>query len=68
VKRAGLQSGTFRWLRRSAGSYAESVQRGNGAAALGHRSEGVFRTHYDDPSISKPTPIIVPALKRPAVG
>ena len=39
VKTAGVRKGQFRWLRRSAGSYAESVTPGAGARLLGHRDE-----------------------------
>lgn len=61
VKAAGLR-GQFRWLRRSAGSYAERDGKGNGSRLLGHRSERIFRDHYEDSSISGETPIQPPPL------
>ncbi len=62
VKAAGIRPGQFRWLRRSAGSYAERDCPGNGSRVLGHRSERVFRNFYDDASISQPAPIQPPPL------
>lgn len=64
VKRAGVRQGQFRWLRRSAGSYAESEERGNGKVVLGHRSEKVFHDFYEDPSITVTAPIVPPAIKQ----
>lgn len=55
VKEAGL-CGQFRWLRRSAGSYAEREGQGNGTRLLGHRSERIFRDHYADPNIIQRKP------------
>jgi integrase len=63
VKLSGVRRGTFKWLRRSAGSHSEAEQRGNGPALLGHRSEAVFRAHYEDPTITKATPIEPPSLR-----
>lgn len=62
VKAAGIRPGQFRWLRRSAGSYAERDCPGNGSRMLGHRSEGVFRNFYDDQSITAAKPISPPPL------
>jgi integrase len=59
---AGVTRGTFKWVRRSAGSYAESELRGNGARLLGHRSETTFRDHYEDATISQPSPVEPPPL------
>jgi integrase len=50
---AGLQRGCFKWLRRAAGSYAESVHAGAGTRLLGHRCESVFHKHYEDTDISQ---------------
>lgn len=61
VAAAGVH-GQFRWLRRSAGSYAEAEQPGNGRRVLGHRSERVFRDFYDDQTITNPQPIAPPPL------
>lgn len=63
IAKAAETGGTFRMYRRSAGSYAESTQRGNGARLLGHRNESVFRAHYDDPTISRPNEVTPPPLK-----
>lgn len=68
VKRAGVRIGQFRWLRRSAGSYAESVTPGAGARLLGHRDERVFRAHYEDADISRPTAIEPPAIAAPTIA
>lgn len=62
VKHAGVRPGTLRWLRRSAGSYAEKQQPGSGRRLLGHRSEWVFRDHYHDLSIAPPETVEPPAL------
>jgi integrase len=67
VKAAGVRKGSFRWLRRSAGSYAESVQPGGGARLLGHRDERMFRRHYEDHDITQvnviePPPIALPKI------
>lgn len=59
---AGIARGTFKWIRRSAGSYAERDQKGSGARLLGHRDESVFRRFYNDTSISGETPIQPPPL------
>jgi integrase len=59
---AGVTRGTFRWLRRSAGSFAEREQAGNGARLLGHRDPGVFKRHYQDDAIVGELPPEVPPL------
>lgn len=46
-RRAGVTRGTFRWLRRSSGSYVEAENPGQGHRHLGHSSPEVFRRHYD---------------------
>jgi integrase len=63
VKLSGVRRGSFKWLRRSAGSHAEAEQRGNGPTLLGHRSEAVFHAHYEDPKITKATPVEPPSLR-----
>ncbi len=62
VKDAGVRPGQFRWLRASAGSYAEQEQPGAGARMLGHRGEQVFRAHYEDQSITRAAPLTPPPL------
>ncbi len=62
VKDSGIRCGQFRWLRRSAGSYAEREGRGNGTRALGHRSERIFRDFYEDRSITEVEPVGPPRL------
>lgn len=59
---AGIRRGTFKWIRRSAGSYAERERKGSGAQLLGHRDESVFRRFYNDESISGEAPIQPPPL------
>lgn len=61
AKAAGVR-GQFRWLRRSAGSYAERECQGNGGRLLGHRSERIFRDFYEDVSITGEVPIEPPEL------
>jgi hypothetical protein len=59
---AGVQRGSFKWIRRSAGSYAERECPGAGARLLGHRDESVFRRFYNDESISGTPPPMPPEL------
>ena len=47
VARSGVNRGTFRWLRRSSGSYVESIMPGAGHRHLGHADASTFRRHYD---------------------
>lgn len=63
AKAIGLR-GQFRWLRRSAGSYAQREQPGNGSRILGHRSERIFHAHYEDHEITGEKPIDPPELGR----
>lgn len=65
---AGVRPGTFRWLRRSAGSYAESVQPGAGSRLLGHADGRVFGKHYEDQDISRPNAIEPPAIVLPMIA
>lgn len=46
VAAAGLVRGTFKWLRRAAGSEVEAAHPGAGHRALGNTAQ-VFNTHYD---------------------
>lgn len=62
VARAGVRPGQFRWLRRSAGSYAESMTPGGGSRVLGHRDGRVFVKHYEDMNISQQHVVEVPPL------
>lgn len=59
---AGVKRGTFKWIRRSAGSYAEREQPGAGARLLGHKSDRTFQDWYNDTSISQVHPISPPPL------
>ncbi len=59
---ADIDRGSFRWLRRSAGSYAEAAQPGAGSRLLGHRTLSVFNGHYNDESISVSRPVAPPEL------
>lgn len=59
---AGVTRGSFKWVRRSAGSYAESVTPGAGAALLGHRDGRMFSRHYRDSSIADENPTQPPPL------
>ncbi len=43
---AGVERGTFRWLRRACGSHIEAEHPGGGCKALGNTSQ-VFGQHYD---------------------
>jgi integrase len=47
VKASGVGRGTFRWLRRSSGSYVDAAHPGAGYKHLGHTSPGTFDRHYD---------------------
>lgn len=63
AKTIGLR-GQFRWLRRSAGSYAQRETPGNGTRILGHRSERIFHAHYEDHEITGQKPVDPPELGR----
>lgn len=62
VKSAGVRPGQFKWIRATAGSYAEQAVPGNGPKMLGHRSASVFRNHYEDVSITQAKPVSPPPL------
>ena len=52
VERAGVRPGSFRWLRRSAASYADAERSGAGRRLLGHTDDGqTFCKNYRDESI-----------------
>lgn len=62
--KAGVLRGSFKWIRRSAGSYAERDRRGDGAKLLGQRCDKVFRAHYEDLTITGHIPVEPPELPR----
>lgn len=68
VRDAKVRPGTLRWLRRSAGSYAEKAQPGAGRRLLGHRSEWVFAKHYHDLAVAPPETVEPPALAVPQIA
>jgi hypothetical protein len=47
VRSAGIEGKTFKFLRRSSGSYVEFALPGSGGKHLGHSSPQVFGAHYD---------------------
>jgi integrase len=47
TRASGVNRGTFKFLRRSSGSYVEAIQPGAGHKHLGHADPGVFAKHYD---------------------
>lgn len=61
-KLAGIKRGSLKWLRRSAASYAESIEPGSGAKLLGHRSMQVFQASYNDATISGQRAVEPPGL------
>ena len=61
-KAAGLARGTFKWVRRSAGSYAERERAGDGSRLLGHQGQAVFRAFYEDRTITGEVPVQPPRL------
>ena len=44
--------GSFKWLRRSSGSYVEAAQPGAGPKHLGHANPATFYRHYDSRAVS----------------
>jgi site-specific recombinase XerD len=58
VTASGVKRGTFKWLRRSSGTYVEMSLPGAGTKHLGHSSPEVFNRHYDghlaDPQLPQP--------------
>lgn len=64
VTDSGVCRGTFRWLRRSSGSYVEAQQPGAGPRHLGHSSPATFYRHYDSRAVAPPSvrpPELAPA-------
>lgn len=61
-KAAGVTRGTFKWIRRSAGSYADRERKGSGAQLLGHRDPAVFTRFYEDQTITNVAPVAPPPL------
>lgn len=59
---AGLD-GSFRYLRRSAVTYAESISPGMGTRLAGHRDSRTTRESYIDPLLLPDNRVILPALK-----
>jgi integrase len=51
---AGIMRGSFKWVRRAAGSYAEARQPGDGHRILGQTSDRCFKANYEDKSITSP--------------
>jgi len=60
VERAGIKRGSFRWLRRSAGSYVERAT-GRGPELLGN-TRAVFEASYQAESITRKPPPEPPRL------
>lgn len=61
-KDSGVNRGQFRWLRRSAASYAEKQMPGLGSRMLGHRDPRLVTRHYCDPVIAAADPVALPAV------
>ncbi len=59
---AGVRRGCWKWLRRSAGTYAEMRQAGTGHRLLGN-SPRIFHRHYDASGTIDPRPIEPPRLR-----
>ncbi|WP_428305504.1 phage integrase SAM-like domain-containing protein [Lacipirellula sp.] len=47
VRASRIGKGSFKWVRRSSGTYVEMIQPGAGTKHLGHRTPQVFDRHYD---------------------
>jgi integrase len=66
VSASGISPGTFKWLRRSAGSYADAASRGDGSRLLGHVGQKMFTEHYDVAKITQLKPVTpTPLYERP---
>lgn len=59
---AKVNRGSFKWIRRSAGSYADKENPGSGPRLLGHQDGRMFRRHYEDKSITGEKPAEPPPL------
>jgi integrase len=65
VARAGVRPGTWKWLRRSSGSYVELAAPGRGGEHLGHApGSRIFADHYASPRILTRTIPSPPELPR----
>lgn len=65
VRRAGVRSGTFRWLRRASITAVDVLQYGAGTDQAGHRDRGITLRHYVDRTqipFSRPLPpeVLIP--------
>ncbi len=65
---AGVRRGSWKWLRRSAGTFAELHRAGDGHRLLGNSAK-IFAKHYDasasiDPRPISPPPLMVPWWRR----
>jgi hypothetical protein len=58
---AGVTRGSLKWIRRSAGSYAERDRPGDGPRLLGN-TPAAFRQSYEAPAITQSNPIQPPPL------
>lgn len=64
VHMAGMPAGSSsKWIRRSAISYAEAAQAGQGRALGGHSDERVTNGSYRDMSIAPPPVVSPPAME-----
>jgi len=61
IKAAGLE-GSFRYLRRSAVTYAESISPGMGTRLAGHADSRTTRESYIDPLLLPDNRVVLPAL------
>jgi hypothetical protein len=61
---AGVRRGCWKWLRRSAGTYAELEKAGSGHRLLGN-SPRIFQRHYDASATIDPRPIEPPRIGLP---
>lgn len=61
---AGVRRGCWKWLRRSAGTFAEMARAGNGHRLLGN-SQRTFDRHYNAVNHIDPRPISPPPLQLP---
>jgi hypothetical protein len=59
---SGVRRGCWKWLRRSAGTYAEIARAGAGHRLLGN-SPRIFQRHYDATSSIDPRPVEPPRLR-----
>lgn len=62
IEAAGLE-GSFRYLRRSAVTYAESISPGMGTRLAGHRDSRTTRESYIDPLLLPDNRVVLPAIK-----